>query len=84
MQAGRQCTRAPRSSQPAPFRNVLSSDECAKRMNKPRTADRLDTLGLSVFFRLDTGRGRGERRDRGRSDKGGNDESGKTARWHEG
>ena len=29
-------------------------------------------------------RGRGERRDRGRSDKGENDESGTTARWHEG
>jgi len=29
-------------------------------------------------------RGRGERRDRGRSDKRENDESGKTARWHEG
>ena len=29
-------------------------------------------------------RGRGERRDRGRSDKRENDESGTTARWHEG
>ena len=29
-------------------------------------------------------RGRGERRDRRRSDKGKNDESGTTARWHEG
>merc|ERR1712086_1215510 len=29
-------------------------------------------------------RGRGERSDRGRSDKRENDESGKTARWHEG
>ena len=29
-------------------------------------------------------RGRGERRDRGRSDKGKNDESGPAARWHEG
>ena len=28
-------------------------------------------------------RGRGERRDRGRSDKRENDESGTTARWHE-
>ena len=30
------------------------------------------------------GRGRGERSDRGRSDKRENDESGTTARWHEG
>ena len=29
-------------------------------------------------------RGRGERRDRGRSDKGEHDEKGATARWHEG
>ena len=28
--------------------------------------------------------GRGERRDRGRSDKGEHDEKGATARWHEG
>jgi len=28
-------------------------------------------------------RGRGERRDRGRSDKGEHDEKGATARWHE-
>ena len=31
-----------------------------------------------------TGRGRRERRDRGGNDKGENDESGTTARWHEG
>ena len=51
----------------------------AARRAELRRAARARERGGAV-----AGRGRGERRDRGRSDKGDHDEKGATARWHEG